>query len=468
MRKKGTNKQQDLTPQQEIINNFRQNQKEIIRLETSITLPHSDTKSLTNYKEENYQQIENIEKDIEARDVENNRMSSVVANKIKELKGKIRDLKTEIKGVRQSIQDAEEKNSKIVDEINAEFNQKKEEILAESRKVEAELAHYAEWQRQADTYKSHLSELKSTIHHNRVICSENISETRQNAQSKIEKHRILLAEAIRQARAESLRLRAGDISNLTTTFLTQSEAHLKSLDSQFASSKQLSEVNNTIDDENISLQRDIDRLAKKKNSLKEQQERQKAVLSKLKTIREEFKERELQEKEMKKIITAREREEKRREEENRIKNTPKPKPEYKMTEEDEAFITFLNECATSVRSIIYDMLGENSRKSEIHLQNERFEAPKLSSMISEIKSLTTKLDEIDAPVEKKDESKGKPILTPAAAYFAFSAPFDESDNFVSTESWSFGKYEPPRPSTSFGQAKKPRIIRIRPEQKNQM
>lgn len=465
---KASKKQQDLSPQQEMIQNLRTNQKEILRLETSVILPHSDTKSLTNYKDENHQQIENIEKDIEARNVENDRMSTVVANKIKELKGKIRDLKTEIKGVRQSIQDAEDKNSKIVDEINAEFNQKKDEILTESRKVEAELAHYAEWQRQADTYKSHLSELKSTIHHNRVICSENISETRQNTQSKIEKHRILLADAIRQARAESLRLKPGDISNLTTTFLTQSEAHLKSLDSQFASSKQLSEVNNTIDDENITLQRDIDRLAKKKSSLKEQQDRQKAVLSKLKAIREEFKERELQEKEMRKIITAREREEKRREEENRAKNIQKPKPEYKMTEQDEAFITFLNECATSVRSIIYDMLGENSRKSEFLIQNERFEAPKLSSMISEIKCLSSRLDEIDAPVEKKDGSKGKPILTPAAAYFAFSAPFDESDNFVTTESWSFGKYEPARPSTSFSQGKRPRIIRIKPEQKNQM
>lgn len=467
MRKNKSNQQQSVSPQQELIQNFKANQKAILRLDTSLTLPHSDTKSLKNYEDENYKQIENIEESIEARNIDNNRMSSVVANKIKELKGKIRDLKTEIKGVRQSIQDAEDKNSKIVEEINADFNKKKEEILAESRKVEAELAHYAEWQRQADTYKSHLSELKSTIHHNRVICSENISETRQNAQSKIEKHRILLAEEIRKARAESLRLRTGDISDLTTTFLTQSEAHLKSLDSQYQSSKQLSEVNNTIDDENISLQRDIERLSKKSKSLKEQQERQKAVLMKLRTIREEFKERELREKEMKKIISAREREEKRKEEENRAKNAPKPKSEYKMTKDDEAFITFLNECATSVRSIMYDMLGEKYKKSEVPLQNERFEAPKLSAMISEIKLLTNKLDEIDPSIEKKEESEGKPILTPAAAYFAFSAPFDDSDNFITTESWSFGKYEPTRPSTSFGQAKKPKIIRIKPEQKPQ-
>ncbi|OHT01609.1 hypothetical protein TRFO_07515 [Tritrichomonas foetus] len=450
---KGKDQQNEGNP---ALNNFKDNQKAIPRLTTNVMLQHSSAKILMNYEDDNMNQIDVIEREILSRTGDNNRMSTIVAGKIKDLKNKLVDLKTAIKGVRQSIQDTEDRFAKQTDEINHDFNEKKEAILAESREVEAQLAHYAEWQRQADSFKSHLSELKSTIHHNRVICSEGIAETRQNAQAKIEKHRILLAEAIRQARAESLRLRSGDISNLTTTFLTQSEAHLKSLDSQIESSKHLSEVNQTIDDDNASMQREIDRLTKKNQHLKEQEEKQQTVLAKLKAIKREFRQREEEEEEIKKNAAKREREEKRKEDEIRQRNMPKPTPEFRMSEEQEAFITFLNECATSVRSIIHDMLGVKSDKPTT-AQSDRFEAPKLSSMITEIKDLSEHLKE-ERP--KTTETTGKPVLTPAAAYFAFSAPFDESDNFITTENWSFAKYEPVKSGLP-SQNRKPRIIRVK-------
>ncbi|OHS98720.1 hypothetical protein TRFO_08713 [Tritrichomonas foetus] len=443
----------------EVVREFKNNLKEIPRLTTNVMLQHSADQQLINYKKENYAKVEEIERLIITRTADNNRMSTIVATKIKDLKTKLRELKNEIRSVRQSIKDAEEKYAKMTEELNAEFIEKKEVILKESREVETQLSHYAEWQRQSDTFRSHLSELKSTIHHNRVLCSEGIAETRQNAQAKIEKHRVLLAEAIRQARAESLRLRSGDISHLSTTFLTQSEAHLKSLDSQIESSKHLSEVNQTIDDDNASMQREIERLTKKNQNLKEQEEKQQAVLAKLKAIKQEYIQREQEEEEIKKNAELQEREEKKREEEVRARNMPKPKPEFKMSAEHESFITFLNECATSVRSILIDMLGENMGKPTT-TQSDRFEAPKLSAMIEEIKEMTNRLD------NRKPMTAGskKPVLTPAAAYFAFSAPFDDSDDFISTENWSFAKYVPCKPTVM--QSKKPRIIRVKTAPKN--
>ena len=233
------------------LTNFKENQKAIPRIEMNVMHQHSNIKILNNLEDDNKRQIEQMEYDISDRNIENNRMSTIVAGKIKELKGKLVELKDEIRSVEDSIQETKDKYAKITEDINMEYTKKKDEIKNEIQEVENQLAHYAEFQRQADSFKAHLADLKSTIHKNRVICSEGIAETRQNAQAKIEKHRILLAEAIRKARAESLKLRSGDISDLTATFLTQSEAHLKSLDSQIESSNHLSEVNQQIDDMEI-------------------------------------------------------------------------------------------------------------------------------------------------------------------------------------------------------------------------
>lgn len=437
------------------LDNFKNNQKAIPILTTDVMLRHSTNQELVNFKESNLEKVAMIEKAISTRTIENNHMSTIVATKIKDLKSKLRDLKDEIKGVRQSIKDAEDKFAKMTDDVTAEFNKKKDAILSESHEVELQLSHYAEWQKQSDTYKSHLSELKATIHHNRVLCSEGIAETRQNAQAKIEKHRIHLAEAIRQARAESLRLRSGDISKLSTSFLTLSEAHLKSLDSQIESSKHLSEVNETINEDNLTMQHEIDRLSKKNQHLKEQEEKQRAVLTKLRAIKQEFEQKEAEELENRKNAVIHEKEVKKREEEVRANNVPKPKPPFKMSSEQEAFITFLNECATSIRSILLDMLGEQPNKPDTK-NSDRFEAPKLSAMINEIKEMTN----IIRTTKPQITSARKPTLTPAAAYFAFSAPFDESDNFIETENWSFAKYVPCKPPSVL-QHNKPRIIRVK-------
>lgn len=437
------------------LDNFKDNQKAIPRLTTDVMLRRSTNQELVNYKQSNFDKVAMIEKMISTRTVENTHMSTIVATKIKDLKAKLKDLKDEIKGVRQSIKDAEDKFAKMTDEVNIEFNQKKEIILSESHEVELQLSHYAEWQKQSDSFKSHLSELKATIHHNRVLCSEGIAETRQNAQAKIEKHRIHLAEAIRQARAESLRLRSGDISKLSTSFLTLSEAHLKSLDSQIESSKHLSEVNETINEDNLTMQREIDRLTKKNQHLKEQEEKQRTVLTKLRSIKQEFQQKEAEELEIKKNAEIHERKVKKQEEEVKTKNATKPKPPFKLNQEQESFITFLNECATSIRSILIDILGETPNKPDTK-SSDRFEAPKLSAMINEIKEMTNRVRTTKPIVT----SARKPTLTPAAAYFAFSAPFDESDNFIETENWSFAKYVPCKPPSVL-QHNKPRIIRVK-------
>jgi hypothetical protein len=327
--------------------------------------------------------------------------------------------------------------------------------LAELHEVEVLLAHYAEWQRMADSFKSHLSELKSTIHHNRVMCSEGIAETRQNAQAKIEKHRIRLAEAIRQARSESLRLRTGDISDLSTTFLTPAEGHLESLNSQIQSSEHLSVVNQTVDDDNATMMREIERLSRRNATLNEQEEKQKSVLAKLKAIKKEFADRKAADEQHKKSETLRQiKEQKRVEADALARSLRMQRPPFKMSEEQEAFITFLNECATSIKSVMVDLLGEESGPVSVS-PNERFEAPKLSAMMSQIKEMTEKVTHLRPATPS---SGTKHILTPAAAYFAFSAPFDDGDDFIASESWSFAKYEPTRPASP---QKKARIVRIR-------
>jgi hypothetical protein len=428
--------------------------KEVIAYKDEAFLSHQIAQDFRNYERKNRDQIYTSETEIINRTEENARMSSVVAQKIKDLKGKLLELKGEIAGVRQSIKEAEAQYAQMTDAVNVDFNEKKEKILAELHEVEALLAHYAEWQRMADSFKSHLSELKSTIHHNRVMCSEGIADTRQNAQAKIEKHRIRLAEAIRQARIESLKLRPGDISNLSATFLTQSEAHLQSLNSQIESSDHLSVVNQTIDDDNVAMMHEIERLTKRNATLKDQQEKQKSVLAKLKTIKKEFADRKAAEEQMKKTETLRFLKEQKRVEADALARSMRtPKPPFKMSEEQEAFITFLNECATSIRSVMVDLLGQESGPVTVS-PNERFEAPKLSAMIAQIKEMTPKIKDVRPPTP---EASSKHVLTPAAAYFAFSAPFDDGDDFIPSERWSFAKYEPKRPSTQ----QKARIVRIR-------
>ena len=59
-------------------------------------------------------------------------------------------------------------------------------------------------------------------------------------------------------------------------------------------------------------------------------------------------------------------------------------------------------------------------------------------MISEIKDLVSRVHNSTKPLTAGTTRKS--TLTPAAAYFAFSAPFDESDDFIETENWSFAKY----------------------------
>lgn len=449
-----TGKKQE-NPGQSIIDNFKNNQKAIPRITTDVMLRHSSNQELVNYKQSNIEKVAMIEKAMATRSIENNHMSTIVATKIKDLKAKLRDLKDEIKGVRQSIKDAEDKYAKMTEEVNIEFNKKKEVILSESHEVENQLSHYAEWQKQSDSFKSHLSELKATIHHNRVLCSEGIAETRQNAQAKIEKHRIILADAIRQARAESLRLRSGDISKLSTSFLTLSEAHLKNLDAQIESSKHLSQVNESINEDNLTMQREIDRLSKKNDHLKEQEFKQRAVLAKLRAIKQEFEQKEAEEIENRKSALATQKEVKKQEDTVQVQDEPKQKPQFKLSSEQESFITFLNECATSIRSILIDMLGEKPDTPNAK-SSDRFEAPKLSSMIIEIKEMTARIHN----TKPLTPSAKKPTLTPAAAYFAFSAPFDESDNFIETENWSFAKYVPCKPPSVL-QRNKPRIIRVK-------
>jgi DNA repair exonuclease SbcCD ATPase subunit len=444
-------------PKAEIAANLPVYRREVPAHRDRAFLTHQTAQEYRNQMGLDLTEIDSLEKLMATHDDTNSQMSRIVAQKIGEFKGKLLDLKGEIQGVRQSIKESDDQYAKMRSDVDAEFNERKEKILAELREVDAQLAHYAEWMRMSDQFKAHLAELKSAIHHNRVMCSEGIAETRQNAQAKIEKHRIHLAEAIRQARAESLRLRPGDISDLSTTFLTQSEAHLQSLNSQIESSEHLSVVNYTIDDENGQLMREIERLSKKNQELKEQEEKQKCVLAKLKAVKREFAERQAADQQLRKAAAAREKEDRKREADVRAKSLHAQKQEFKMNQEQEAFITFLNECATSVRSVMNNLLG---RQTVIALNpaNERFEAPRLSAMIAEIREGTGQLE----TVSEAPESRSRHVLTPAAAYFAFSAPFDDGDDFIASETWSFAKYEQPKPGQ---QQRTPKIVRIKTPQK---
>jgi peptidoglycan hydrolase CwlO-like protein len=444
-------------PKAEIAANLPVYRREVPAHRDRAFLTHQNAQEYRNCTGLNLTDVESLEKLMAAHDDENNHVSTIVAQKIRELKGKLLDLKGEIQGVRQSIKESEDQYGKMRADVDADFNEKKEKILAELRDVEAQLAHYAEWMRISDQFKAHLAGLKSWIHHNRVMCSEGIAETRQNAQAKIEKHRIHLAEAIRQARAESLRLRPGDISDLSTTFLTQSEAHLQSLNSQIASSKHLSVVNQTIDDDNAQLMREIERLSKKNRELKEQENKQKSVIAKLKAVKREFALRETTRLQSRKAAAAQESEDRKREADVRANSLRAQTQEFKMSEEQEAFITFLNECATSVRSVMNDLLGRLTSLT-INPANERFEAPRLSAMIAEIREGTSQLEALS----ETPESRAKHVLTPAAAYFAFSAPFDDSDDFIASEKWSFAKYEQLKPGQQQRTAK---IVRIKTAQR---
>jgi hypothetical protein len=429
--------------------------KEVAAFKDAAFLAHQTAQEFRNYEGQNHDQITASEKEVNSRTEDNNRMSSIVAQKIRELKGKLLELKRDIGSVYQSIRESEAQYAQMAAVVNADFNEKKEKLLAELREVEALLAHYAEWQRVADSFKAHLSDLKSTIHHNRVMCSEGIAETRQNAQAKIEKHRVQLAEAIRQARAESLRLRPGDISDLSAIFLTQSEAHLQSLNSQIESSEHLSAVNETVDTGNGSLQLEIERLSHRTSTLKEQEEKQQSVLAKLKTIKKEFADRRAADEQLKKTIALKQiKEQKRVEADALAKSLRQQKPPFKMNEQQEAFITFLNECATSVKSVMVDILGNEAIPVPVSPE-ERFEAPRLTAMMNEIKEMTERI----AERPRTPTRASKHILTPAAAYFAFSAPFDDADEFIASETWSFAKYEPARPQS---EQRKARIIRLKP------
>jgi hypothetical protein len=79
-------------------------------------------------------------------------------------------------------------------------------------------------------------------------------------------------------------------------------------------------------------------------------------------------------------------------------------------------------------------------------------------MIAEIREGTGQLE----TVSEAPESRAKHVLTPAAAYFAFSAPFDDSDDFIASERWSFAKYEQMKPGQQQRTAK---IVRIKTPQR---
>lgn len=431
------------------------------RILTKITAEHSKERDFQNLVNDENSLIEEIEKNIEDRTRENISTAKQLFKMIQECKATLKGLKTEIAQVEQSIQVAQEQYDKSSEEVINEYNIKKSIVIKENKEVEDQINHYTEWQRNSESFKAYLAELKSTIHHNRVICNEVIAENRQNAQAKIEKHRVDLAEALRRARAESLRLRPGDMSELSATFLTQSEQQVKSLNSQLESTGHLATVNKNIEEENANTMDEILQLQKSNEQLRLQVEQQKNVIEKLKSIQREFEERDKHDKMMKQIAKEKALMEKKRREEATKENIPESKPQFQMSQEQEAFLTFLNECATSVRSVLKQLLGEDS-KSKVTPKDDKFEAPKLTAMVHEIKDMTLKLDA--NPISKLNCSK--PILTPAAAYFAFSAPFDDSDEFIKSEKWSFAKYEGSKPQSNASSQKRPRIVRLKPGYKN--
>jgi hypothetical protein len=153
-------------------------------------------------------------------------------------------------------------------------------------------------------------------------------------------------------------------------------------------------------------------------------------------------------------MALREIQEKKRVEADALARSMRPqKPPFKMNEEQEGFITFLNECGTTIKSVMIDLLKTEIVPEPIS-PTDRFEAPKLTAMMNEIKEMTQQIAAEPDPTPRTS----KHILTPAAAYFAFSAPFDDTDEFIASETWSFAKYEPGRPQSG---EKKSRIVRIK-------
>jgi hypothetical protein len=226
-----------------------------------------------------------------------------------------------------------------------------------------------------------------------------------------------------------VRLRSGDISDLLMTFLTQSEAHLRSLHSEIESSEHLAAINASIDDDNASMLREIERFTRRNCNLKEQEEKQKAVLGKLRAIKREFAQRETADRERRREEAAHADEEQRRAEADTLaRSLPRMRQQFKLSAQQEAFLCFVNECATSVRSVIRGVL--NVEAAQLQVGTEWFEAPKLAAMITEIVKMTDRLQQ----AEPMTLAGTKQVLTLATAYFAFSALFDESEKFIASES----------------------------------
>jgi hypothetical protein len=94
--------------------------------------------------------------------------------------------------------------------------------------VEGENTHI-QWQRPGDGAKLRLQELSATLRRNRIQSAESLAQTRQSSQTTVERHRLAMADALRKARADVLRLRDGDVTGLTAEFLKKSDARLESL-----------------------------------------------------------------------------------------------------------------------------------------------------------------------------------------------------------------------------------------------
>ena len=429
--------------------------KDRVRVMNMLTKDVSLDQDYVNVKNDETKTIAEIDKRIKDTNVIKANANAALTEQIKSVVAEIQKKKNEILNNEQSMKDAKTQFDENKAKLINEFNIKRDQILKESKEVEAQLNHYAEWQQQSGAYQTRLAELKSKIHQNRITSSEAIAQSHKNEQARIDKHRIELAEAIRKARAESLRLRSGDISEQSTTFLTQSEQQVQNLQQQLESSQHLAEVNETIEDDNMSMRQEIKRLKTKTERLRDQEEKQINVVAKLKAIQKEFKDKEKSDALEKKKIKKRELIEKKKIAEEEARKKPKPKPEFKMSAEQEAFFTFLTECSTTVRSVLKQINGKDVN-TPVTPKNDRFEAPKLVAMIEEIKEMTNLLS--SRPQSNLKEKRS--ILTPAAAYFAFSAPFDDGDEFIKSENWSFSKYEACKPTTATKKTQ-PKIVRIK-------
>jgi hypothetical protein len=75
-------------------------------------------------------------------------------------------------------------------------------------------------------------------------------------------------------------------------------------------------------------------------------------------------------------------------------------------------------------------------------------------MIAEIKEMTGRIEQ-GHPV---GEWRSAHVLTSAAADFAFSAPFDDGDEFIPSQTWSFAQYDTPKKNR---QARRAVITKVR-------